>query len=343
MDNMTKPILTIAIPTFNRANFLEKNLNLLAQQQHESTAILVSDNDSTDDTHKVVERFKKVIPNLTYHRNEENIGFDGNIIKLYELSRTPYIWFLSDDDPIEAGAVKAVVGALRQYKPTVALFRNSHMDELTGTKKMPGRRDQKLRVFEDFDGDDSYIALLSTMFISVLVVQKNPDISPKDLDQYSGYGDIHMTLSLLLLEKKFRFCLFDSVIVLHRQGRVYHNDLVSHCITNVFCAVNLPELGLDIERLKQLIFSRGYRCMGKIVLSTKLGRDVVTVPTKPRRMRDLYSLFGISSLWGISFLIACLLSPAPIVKLLYLSRYIYRFGLKQGIEVFRNAQVTQKL
>lgn len=331
MSSTTKPILTIGIPTFNRSEFLEENLTLLAQQQHESVMILVSDNGSTDDTRNVVERFKNVMPNLIYHRNEQNIGFDGNMIKLYELARTPYIWFLSDDDFIEAGSVQTVVDALCQYNPTVALFQCSHINELTSIKEMPDRCSHKLRILEDFDSDGFYAALLSTIFISVLVVQKNPDISPKDLERYSGYGDIHMTLSLLLLSKRFRFHLFDSPIVCRTQGHVYPNDLVDRFITDIFHSVNLPELGLNMNTVKRLIFSNGYRSIAKIILSSKIGRDIIETPVKLRRILDLYSLFGKSSLWGIGYLVVCLFIPPPIVKLMYLGRLTRRFGFKQAM------------
>ena len=308
---------------------------MLAQQQHEAVAIIVSDNGSTDDTRKVAERFKKLIPNLHYHRNEENIGFDGNIIKLYELARTTYIWFLSDDDPIEAGAVQTVVDTLNQYKPTVALFRSSFVDELTGVKQMNNPWKIKQKVFENVHSDDFNTALLSAIFISVLVVRKEPSLTSEYLASFSGYGDIHMTLSLLLLSKRFRFHLFDSAIVCRTQGHVYPNDIVDRFITDIFHSVNLPEIGLNMNTLKGLIFSNGYRSIAKVILSSKIGRDIIETPIKLRRILDLYWLFGKSSLWGIGYLVVCLFMPPPIVKLMYLGRLTRRFGFKQGLKLFR--------
>lgn len=73
---MIQPLLTIAIPTYNRAEKLEVLLEqLTADTAYDPTRveIVVSDNASTDHTAQVVARFA----DIRYHRNETNIGY-GN-------------------------------------------------------------------------------------------------------------------------------------------------------------------------------------------------------------------------------------------------------------------------
>lgn len=47
-------ILTIAIPTYNRANYLKRALKSIAKQYDDRLEIIVSDNASLDDTEEVV-------------------------------------------------------------------------------------------------------------------------------------------------------------------------------------------------------------------------------------------------------------------------------------------------
>ena len=50
-------LLTIAIPTFNRAPFLETNLLYLLAQYKNNFKIIVQDNASTDNTKNVIDKY----------------------------------------------------------------------------------------------------------------------------------------------------------------------------------------------------------------------------------------------------------------------------------------------
>ena len=59
--NTAKNILTIAIPTFNRANYLKNNLKNIIKQAsiHNHVEVIVIDNASTDNTYNIcIEYFK---------------------------------------------------------------------------------------------------------------------------------------------------------------------------------------------------------------------------------------------------------------------------------------------
>ncbi len=121
------PSLSIVIPTYNRADKLLRLLrnievelsdyNLIDQIQ-----VLVSDNASSDDTQLKVASFSSVEYRLSYFRQEENIGFDGNVRFLYEIAQTDYVWFFSDDDILLPGAISKVMKGLTEIKPEVLLF-----------------------------------------------------------------------------------------------------------------------------------------------------------------------------------------------------------------------------
>ena len=71
---MTKPLLSICIPTYNRAEYLEKSLeSLVSQPEFAQIEVVISDNASTDNTEEVCRSYQKKYPNIVYFRNEENI------------------------------------------------------------------------------------------------------------------------------------------------------------------------------------------------------------------------------------------------------------------------------
>jgi len=98
-----QPILTIAIPTFNRAGHLSTLLSSLSGQlaNESRVELLISDNASTDETKSVVRGFQEQGLPGRYIRNETNIGVDRNILQCYELATGKYLWIFGDDDVLE--------------------------------------------------------------------------------------------------------------------------------------------------------------------------------------------------------------------------------------------------
>jgi glycosyltransferase involved in cell wall biosynthesis len=120
--------LAIVIPTFNRVNSLSKTLEKflfeierLPQEIKGNVKILVSNNASTDDTKKTLQKYDGV-KYLKYWNQEKNIGLDGNIFFLYKNSESDYVWIFSDDDIVFDGAIEKIYSALNQFKPSALLF-----------------------------------------------------------------------------------------------------------------------------------------------------------------------------------------------------------------------------
>lgn len=119
-------ILTIAIPTYNRKDFLIKNIEQLLPQLNDQIKLLILDNHS-DEEMKVV--LFNTLPNIVNKnvkiiRNRVNIGGDANIIRCFEYCDTPYLWILGDDDvPLENAIDKIIFNILKQ--PNVIFFNYS--------------------------------------------------------------------------------------------------------------------------------------------------------------------------------------------------------------------------
>lgn len=118
------PILSICVPTRNRADFLRVMLETLVPQVGRlegQVELWVSDNASTDTTRQVVENAARLGP-IKYSRNDSDIGAIANVVKAAsQLATGEFVWLLGDHNLLSAGGLERAVGMLRQH-PELDLF-----------------------------------------------------------------------------------------------------------------------------------------------------------------------------------------------------------------------------
>ena len=113
------PALTIAIPTYNRAGPLARQLHGLEEACRSGLVeVLVIDDGSSDETAGLGERFD--LPGLRLLRNEQNIGYGLNFCRLFAECRTPYMLVTADDDEVDPAALAPLVAWLQRRKPAFA-------------------------------------------------------------------------------------------------------------------------------------------------------------------------------------------------------------------------------
>jgi len=115
----TKKILAIAIPTYNRVEDIKITLANFIEQIKENKLenfieIVVSDNNSTDDTQEVMQSFINANPDLAikYSKNDTNIGL-RNIYNVSKLAKAKYVWLCGDDDTYRKNSVEKIYESLK--------------------------------------------------------------------------------------------------------------------------------------------------------------------------------------------------------------------------------------
>jgi len=112
-------LLSIAIPTYNRADCLKNLLtNILPQAEkiEEGVQICISNNGSTDNTREVVMGFVEKYPGLIkYHENETNLGIDRNLLAIFKMADGQFNWTFGDDDIIVEGGIQEVVDLIKKH------------------------------------------------------------------------------------------------------------------------------------------------------------------------------------------------------------------------------------
>jgi glycosyltransferase involved in cell wall biosynthesis len=112
------PRISVAIPTHNRWDYLEKALAGLAQQSLPSALfeIVVVDNGSTDGTKATVDAATRRMPNVRYVY-ESNLGLNIARNTAWKEALAPYIAFLDDDAIPNQDWIERMLAAFEQASP----------------------------------------------------------------------------------------------------------------------------------------------------------------------------------------------------------------------------------
>src|SRR5437879_3906105 len=74
LDNMSVPLVSILIPTYDSAQFVERALRSAQAQTHSAIEIILTDNGSTDETWRIGQGYAMQDPRIRCRRNECNEG-----------------------------------------------------------------------------------------------------------------------------------------------------------------------------------------------------------------------------------------------------------------------------
>jgi abequosyltransferase len=247
------PLLTIAIPTWNRDVYLEQNLRQLRAEMAgvpaDSVEILVSDNASSDRTSSVVEEVKLAGLHVTYVRNQTNIGWGANFAQCFSLANGKYVLILGDDDLLVDGTLALLVDRLSKAEYGVLCMRPYGFDD-DFRREYPGRYGNET-VFRD--GGDFLCAIGALMtLISSCVVNKNL-LSDVDARKFSD-SDLmllHLVVRAALLGKEHLFV--NRYLVASKR-----NNSSNYCFSDVFVRQmwgildSYVPLGLNQEAIRSL-------------------------------------------------------------------------------------------
>ncbi len=104
------PKLSVIVPTFNRQVLLEKAIKSIQNQDFKDLEIIVSDDNSSDDTKSVVQNLQKDDDRIKYFLNQNyKQGPNGNKNNGLDQASGEFVTFLDDDDELLSGALTTLM------------------------------------------------------------------------------------------------------------------------------------------------------------------------------------------------------------------------------------------
>lgn len=117
---MSNPLISVCIPTYNGANYIEAALESVYNQTYSNIEIIVSDDASSDNTLELIKNYdsKSRFPVHIYHHKPSGIGANWN--HCISQANGTYIKFLFQDDLLEPSCVADMVQVF-QENPDIGL------------------------------------------------------------------------------------------------------------------------------------------------------------------------------------------------------------------------------
>ncbi len=128
---MNEVILSICIPTFNRADKLDKTIASIINQKFDKNTveIVISDNCSTDETVNVITKYKNIYKNIKHIRQDPAIWADNNIINSLKYGQGIFLKLCNDTACFNDGSVEKILLFINKYKEKKPILTFSNIDK----------------------------------------------------------------------------------------------------------------------------------------------------------------------------------------------------------------------
>jgi len=256
-------MIDILIPTYNRAEYLQKNiewLETLATEEEISHKLhlVISNNCSTDDTDSVLEATSSLSNlHITTYSQEENIGLERNVVFLLEKATSKFIMYLGDDDLLPRGYLSFVLSKIDTEPDVSAIIPGTSALYHDGSTKVQRKESFDIEKFKRGFRTCLRLSHLGHQLSGILVARSEiletygPSIEHRNI-----YPFIYF-LSFNILRGSTYYAPVYSVLVFHGNAKDWEYDH-SGLLTEIFKNYNLlyPKSLLKRNMLKSAILLR---------------------------------------------------------------------------------------
>ena len=219
---MPGKLLTIAIPTCNRAQHLELLLDVLAcelQDHWHQVELLVFDNASSDTTPEVTAAFTDRCPHARVVRHAHNIGSAPNFLACLEAAEGRYFWLMGDDDAPVRGLLSKLLLLITEGDPDLVYLESLWAPDIkpllprysvaAATARWMGRADFASRT-------NVYLTFISSIVVELQRLRARIDLPAAAAHMGAYFVQLSWTLGALRTGE--RFAVIDQPCVLATKG-----------------------------------------------------------------------------------------------------------------------------
>lgn len=115
MNSLVMPKVSVAIITFNSEKFIEQAIESVLLQDYTNIEIVISDDSSSDNTPKILEKYSKQYPDkIKVLLAKRNLGATKNWFKCVKACKGKYIACLAGDDEFLPGKISKQVDIMEK-------------------------------------------------------------------------------------------------------------------------------------------------------------------------------------------------------------------------------------
>ncbi len=115
------PRVSILMPTFNQASFIQRALRSLLAQTFLAWELVIVDDGSSDATHELLQPYMSDT-RVRYHRLDENRGLGTALNVALGLAKAPLIAYLPSDDLYYANHLESLIRCMHEYPSAILVY-----------------------------------------------------------------------------------------------------------------------------------------------------------------------------------------------------------------------------
>lgn len=226
--------ISVAMATFNGAKYIEKQLDSLLNQTLLPKEIVISDDNSTDETLRIVETYssRTSVP-VRVFVNKVNLGFGDNFLRAATLTNESWISFCDQDDIWREDKIERIVSAIRSNSNCLMIAHPSRvLEQERATDRIVGARPGGVYAAQTLDPlsvINGHCITFNRILLDVINIDQRPR-SVHDPDRLMPHDDWITFLAASLGQ----IVIVDEPLVLYRHHSSNlsnpaskHHDLIS--------------------------------------------------------------------------------------------------------------------
>ncbi|MGE4170321.1 MAG: glycosyltransferase [Candidatus Margulisiibacteriota bacterium] len=155
MNTNSFPQVDVCVVAYNQAPLIESSIQSILDQDYPNFRIIVSDDDSQDETPAVLKRLAELHPDkIKLNFNPKNLGITGNSSYVLSLATANYVALLAGDDLMRKDRLSKQVHRLQQHPQAAGCMSSVLVEDVTTQESHVGH-------FPDFASED-FLKILTT-------------------------------------------------------------------------------------------------------------------------------------------------------------------------------------
>ncbi|NHI94817.1 MAG: glycosyltransferase [Candidatus Lokiarchaeota archaeon] len=211
------------MPIYNGEKKIAIALDSLLNQTFKNFILIISDNNSTDNTENICRSYQKKDSRIKYYRNKQNIGATNNFQKTLNMAKTPYFMWAAHDDVWEPNFISELISILENDKNFILSFCN--FDLISDDEKDNRYKNDNSSYFLFSKIRDTYTRLkysihqnLAMYIYGIYRTSILKKIGGFSTRSKGGYGDDNLLLMRLIYHGKF---YMHPKLLFHKRDRSY--------------------------------------------------------------------------------------------------------------------------
>lgn len=129
MNDRTNPLISVIVPVYNVAPYVEACLKSIVCQSYKNLEILVVDDASTDGSFDICQKFAVVDSRIKFMQHNENLGLSAARNTALEVAKGGCIVFVDSDDTIDKNMYSTMYSAVLKTEADIILCGYHCIDE----------------------------------------------------------------------------------------------------------------------------------------------------------------------------------------------------------------------